>query len=118
MLSPIAWSHYQVMLAPLFVLLLVRFTHYGAEVGEWAGLAVAFGLASLLWLPYNTPLDPTRQGIVTQTPFDNLVTDVAMFAQYALIVTGIIWYRSRRDDRAVAPPASGEELYSASSPSL
>jgi hypothetical protein len=47
MLSPLEWSHYQVMLAPLFVLLLVRFTQDGAELDEWAGLAVAFVLASL-----------------------------------------------------------------------
>ncbi len=57
MVSPIAWSHYQIMLAPLFVFMVVRFTNEGADAGIWAGLAVAFVLASLMWSPYGTLTD-------------------------------------------------------------
>jgi len=95
MVSPVAWSHYQVMLAPLFVLLLVRFTRSGATIGTWAGLAVAFLLASIVWRPYGT-----LQGAVIQVftgakgSEDAWVEteEIAQFAQYVLIVTGVIWY--------------------------
>jgi hypothetical protein len=96
MVSPLEWSHYQIMLAPLFVLLVVRFTQDGADVGEWAGLAVAIVLASLMWEPYNTPIDVARPGFQAATPFDNLVADAAQFAQYVLVVTGVVWYRGHR----------------------
>jgi hypothetical protein len=48
MVSPIAWSHYQIMLAPLFVLMVVRVTSQGAAVSTWVGLALAFVLCSLM----------------------------------------------------------------------
>ena len=54
MFSPLAWSHYQIMLAPLFVLLIVRFTTQGATMATWFGLALAFLLASLMLQPYGT----------------------------------------------------------------
>jgi hypothetical protein len=98
MLSPIDWAHYQIMLAPLFVLLVVRFTRDGAEPEEWAGLAVAFVLASLTWGPYNTPIDVVRNGFPGRPAFDyDLIAFAASFAQYVLILTGVLWYRGRRD---------------------
>jgi hypothetical protein len=104
LLSPIEWSHYQVMLAPLFVLLVVRFTRERADRREWAGLAAAFVLASLTWRPYDTPIDVVRVGPhslwglsnVLFTPFTATVADVAQFGQYVLIVTGVIWYTRQR----------------------
>jgi hypothetical protein len=98
MLSPLAWSHYQILLAPLFVLLLVRFTREGAVFGAWAGLAVAFLLASLVWRPYGTVIGAIR-GVVsnkveTQHEFF-AIASVAQFAQYVLVLTGIIWYGQR-----------------------
>jgi hypothetical protein len=97
MVSPIDWSHYQLMLAPLFVLLVVRFSREGTEAGEWAGLGVAFVLASLMWRPYDTPIDLSRLGLPsTWTSFGILVADVAQFAQYVLILTGALWYARHR----------------------
>jgi hypothetical protein len=103
MVSPLAWAHYQVMLAPLFVLLLVRFTRDGAGPIAWAGLAGAFVLASLMWLPYGTLPDATRQLLSGHTvPRGQVIRDenglatAAQGAQYLLILTGVLWYRRQR----------------------
>jgi hypothetical protein len=95
MLSPLAWSHYQLLLAPLFLLLLVRFTTQGATVSAWAGLAVAFVLASLIWQPFGTSVGAVRGlfSAKTQTIHDLFAIEaVAQFAQYLLVLTGVIWY--------------------------
>jgi Glycosyltransferase family 87 len=103
MVSPLAWAHYQVMLAPLFVLLLVRFTRDGAGPIAWAGLAGAFVLASLMWLPYGTLPDAARQLLSGHTvPRGQVIGDenglatAAQGAQYLLILTGVLWYRGQR----------------------
>lgn len=95
MLSPLDWAHYQVVLAPLFVLLLVRFVREGAGVGAWAGLAAAFVLCSLMWEPYGTLPGAVRALVSTnpQTIYDlRSVASVAQFAQYVLVITGVLWY--------------------------
>lgn len=104
MVSPIAWSHYQIMLAPLFLLLLVRFTTDGASLGTWAGLAAAFLLSALMWQPFGS-LVGAVQGVVTGKPATTaqlvLVEQIAEFAQYILIVTGVMWYLRRQEPRRV-----------------
>jgi hypothetical protein len=99
MASPVSWSHYQVMLAPLFLLLLVRFTKEGASIGTWSGLAVAFMLASLSWRPNGTLVGALR-GVLTGASEDqaawSAIMDVAQVAQYILLFTGIMWYLRRR----------------------
>jgi hypothetical protein len=99
MLSPLAWSHYQIMLAPLFLLLLVRFTRNGAGVGAWTGLASAFVLTSLMWGPYDPSIIAVKQllsghvGTFMQRRADAAaIAAVAQFAQYALVITGALWY--------------------------
>jgi hypothetical protein len=100
--SPLAWSHYQIMLAPLFVLLLVRYTREGASVLAWLGLATAFVLASLMWEPYGTWIDPIA-GLLRAHPLpdarriqdDFTVTWIAQFAQYVLLITAVGWYAAR-----------------------
>src|SRR5207248_10096368 len=105
MASPIEWSHYQVMLAPLFLLLLLRFVREGASFGEWAGLALAFVLASLIWEPYGT-LAGTIQRItggaretyyvLSGAPGLTFQEGVSQFRQYILVVGGALGYMSRR----------------------
>jgi len=98
MISPIAWSHYQIMLAPLFLLLLVRFTTEGASVGTWAGLLAAFVLASLMWQPFGTLVSAVlgvTPGSATALHQLSLVEEIAQFAQYILIVTGVMWFLRR-----------------------
>jgi hypothetical protein len=99
MISPIAWTHYQVMLAPLFVLLLVRFATEGASFATWSGLVVAFVLASLMWQPFGTSIGSLRHLIdgaaQTQRALFSIAS-VAEFAQYVLVFTGIVWYLEAR----------------------
>ena len=96
MLSPLAWSHYQIMLAPLFVLLVVRFTTEGATPATWFGLAVAFFLASLMLQPYGTVFGGESLGTGLAERRFVLVASVAGFAQYVLVLTGVLWYARRQ----------------------
>jgi hypothetical protein len=116
MLSPIEWTHYQVMLAPLFLLLLFRFAREGASFGEWAALALAFLLASLIWEPYGTLAGTIQRitggaresynalGVAPELTFQE---GISQFAQYILIVTGTVWYASRRPTPGAAVPSTG-----------
>ena len=100
MVSPIDWGHYQVMLAPLLVVLAVRMSREGASAGDWLGLALAFVLASLVWRPDGTltgtvrsllahgRLPPDDPGSGAAVPMEAL----GQCAQYVLIVTGLLWY--------------------------
>lgn len=99
MFSPVAWAHYQVMLAPLFVLLVVGFAREGAGFGSWAGLATAFLLASLMWQPYGTLTGTVANalsghaGTLARSQQDaDSIAPVAQFAQYVLLITGLRWY--------------------------
>jgi hypothetical protein len=94
MLSPLAWTHYQIMLAPLFFLLLFRFSREGAGVGSWAGLAVAFVLASLLWQPFGTSISAIHGLFSGGAPAAHqpvFAEGFAQFAQYILVLTGLIF---------------------------
>jgi Glycosyltransferase family 87 len=96
MLSSVAWTHYQIMLAPLFFLLLFRFAREGGTVGAWAGLAVAFVLASLIWQPYGSVVGAVR-GIFSPQPWHEptVLEGLAQYAQYILVITGALWYARR-----------------------
>jgi hypothetical protein len=111
MLGPLAWSHYQIMLAPLFVLLFVGLVTSGAGPGAVAGLLAAFVLASLIWQPYGTLIGAVHDvtggsgGGPTELSF---LEGFAQFAQYVLVLTGVLWYLSRRAlEREVAPEPRG-----------
>jgi Glycosyltransferase family 87 len=97
MLSVVAWTHYQIMLAPLFVLLFVRFAREGASIGCWAGLLTAFVLASLIWQPYGSVVSAVR-GVFSPQPGHepNFLEGIAEFSQYILVITGVLWYARRR----------------------
>jgi hypothetical protein len=104
MVSPLSWSHYQLLLAPLFVLLLVRFTAQGAAPLYWIGLAIAFVLASLMWRPYGTIVDIPRLGFGTGIGLPSSgATRVAALAQYVLLLTGGFWYLRKQRQPAPRP---------------
>jgi hypothetical protein len=94
MLSALSWPHYQIVLAPLFLLLFVRLTEDGA-FGEWLGLVIAFVMASLIWAPFGNIVDglTNRPENVNTT---NFLQVYAQFAQYVLILTGTLWYARHR----------------------
>jgi hypothetical protein len=97
MVSPLEWTHYQILLAPLFVLLLVRFAREGASFGAWAGLLAAFVLASLIWQPYGSIVSAAKGIFSPQAQHEPTTLEaLAQFAQYILILTGVLWYMQRR----------------------
>lgn len=108
--SPLEWSHYQVMLAPLLLVLLVRFTREGADAVSWLGLLVGLLLASLVWQPYGTLYGEIRwllsghsqEYYTTSAPDVTFQEGISQFAQYVLIITAALWYSARR--------ATGEAL--------
>ena len=98
MLSPIAWSHYQVMLAPLFFLLFLRFVRDGATVGAWAGLILALVLASLIWQPYGSIVNAlaTVWQTAPRPREPTFLEGFSQFAQYLVVLTGVFWYVRHR----------------------
>ena len=121
MVGPVAWSHYQLMLAPLFIVLLVRFAQRGAPLGVWAGYAVAFILCSVDWQPYGT-LPEFVRGLIGSGRVSNLhvfltpgliaTEAIAQFGQYVLLVTALLWYW--RDAPATAVPPRAADASTAS----
>lgn len=94
MLSALSWSHYQLILAPLFLLVFVRLTQDGT-LGEWLGLAIAFVMASLMWAPYGNIVDGLRD-LPESVSTTSFLQVYAQFAQYVLILTGTLWYSRHR----------------------
>lgn len=110
--GPIEWAHYEIMLAPLFVLLAVRFAQDGAAPSSWAGLGLALALASLLWDPYGTLVGAVHGalGAGRESPTQhNVIDGIAQFAQYVLILTGVIWYGTRHRLRARSGPSRQDQ---------
>jgi hypothetical protein len=93
MVSPVEWTHYQIVLAPLFLLLLVRFGSEGATPAQWAGLLIAYALTWPVWQPY-VSLTTNLQGIFSHQSFHEptMFEGVDEFAQYVLVITGVLWY--------------------------
>jgi Glycosyltransferase family 87 len=96
MLSVVAWTHYQILLAPLFVLLLFRFAREGASISLWTGLLIAFILASLIWQPYGSVVSAIRD-LFSAHPWNEpaFLEGMAQFSQYILVITGVLWYSQR-----------------------
>jgi hypothetical protein len=109
MVSPLSWPHYQIMLAPLFLLVLVRLTEDGSP-GEWLGFVIAFVMASLMWEPYGNIIDGLRN-VQEHVHTTNFLQVYAQLAQYVLLLTGAFWYARRRyplgRERGAAVDASG-----------
>jgi len=101
MFSPIAWSHYQLLLMPMFLVLAYEF-RAGASPGLWFGLSVAYVLADLVWQPYGTlpgAFGRMLGGSAETLQFKFAVMSVSMFAQYAVFVVAVSWYGVGHDPR-------------------
>jgi Glycosyltransferase family 87 len=60
MLSPIEWSHYALMFAPMLLLLAVRFWEQRARFELWVALVAAYALTDLVWTPVDSGSDVLR----------------------------------------------------------
>jgi hypothetical protein len=88
MLGPIGWANYQVLLAPLMLLLAYQFWAERAPVFLWLNLAMVFLMTMLIWDPLESLLNvPVMLLVITYT--------IGQFAQYFLILLWIQWTRVR-----------------------
>ena len=111
MISPIAWSHYQILLGPMLVLLVWEVTRGGARLAEWAVLGTALVLVELVWRPYGT-LPGLLEQAVGKPPQsvsgEFAVFAVAQFAQYMVFfAAALVLSRVGRAGVSDWPPAVG-----------
>jgi len=88
MVGPIEWATYQILFAPLLLLLAYQFWAERAPVFLWLNLAAVYVLTMLVWDALET---------VAGTPLVVLVEGymVGELAQYFLLLLGIQWVRMR-----------------------
>lgn len=101
MVSPIAWSHYQVLLAPLMLVLFWHFVRERARWTMWLWLAAAYALAMAFWQPYGTLPGWIREQVIGQDESQRIlvaVAGVAQFSQYVLLVTACVWFAKRQGE--------------------
>ncbi len=86
MLGPIGWAIYQVLLAPLMLLLAYQFWTGRAPMFLWLNLGAVFLLTILIWDPLES---------LAQTPVPVLVVSytLSQFAQYFLLLLWVQWMR-------------------------
>jgi Glycosyltransferase family 87 len=88
MLGPIGWAVYQVLLAPLMLLLAYQFWTYRAPVFLWVNLGGVFLLTMLIW-------DPLESLALTPVPLLVVSYTLGQFAQYYLLLLWVQWMRMR-----------------------
>jgi hypothetical protein len=89
MLGPIEWQSYQLLFAPLMLLLAYQFWAERAPTRLWVYLVAVFVLTELVWDPFES---------LAGAPVVVLVVcySLGQFAQYALILLWLQWLRLRR----------------------
>jgi hypothetical protein len=107
MLSPIAWSHYQILLAPMFLLLSYEYVTAGAGAVNWVISAAAYLLAELTLRPFGTLPGLVRTWLTGKPEPVSLLFNILEFAalaQFVLLVAALIWFsrvpRLTHDERA------------------
>jgi Glycosyltransferase family 87 len=97
MLSPIAWSHYQLMMAPMFLVLGYDLCKRRGQFIEWLWVGGAYVLCELSWRPYGM-IDNILQQLVRGMPERSLLPSgfvllgFAQFAQYVLFFGAVLWF--------------------------
>jgi hypothetical protein len=89
MLGPIGWAHYQILLAPLMLLLAYQFWAEGAPARLWAGLVVAFLMTEVIW-------DPLESILGAPVPMVVFSYSLGQFAQYVILLTWARWLSLRK----------------------
>jgi hypothetical protein len=88
MIGPIGWAMYQVLLAPLMLLLAYQFWAERAPIFLWFNLGLVFVMTMLVWDPLES---------LARTPVLVLVVSytIGQFAQYFLLLLWFQWMRVR-----------------------
>ena len=108
LLSPISWSHYSLLLAPLLLLVAVELTAGRDAAPTWILLGLAYLLAEMSWTPVGTIADvATRLGLLAPTSLRvyGILLTGASFAQYFLLVAAIRFFDRPERDRGNPPQA-------------
>jgi hypothetical protein len=95
MVGPIEWATYQLLFAPLMLLLAYQFWAERAPVRLWAYLAVAFLMTELVW-------DPLESLAGISVPVLVFSYSLGQFAQYLLLLLWFQWLRARSQKAAPA----------------
>jgi hypothetical protein len=88
MLGPIGWAAYQLLLAPLMLLLAYQFWTDRAPVFLWLNLGGVFLLTMLIW-------DPLESLALVPVPVLVVSYTLGQFAQYYLLLLWFQWTRMR-----------------------
>lgn len=100
MFSPIAWSHYQLLLAPMILLLAIQLPRDRGALQKWVLLGAGYLLAELTWTPIGTVLDlaggPQLLGS-RYSFYEGIVLTAAQFAQYFVLAAAAAWFMTRRN---------------------
>ncbi|HEV8255046.1 MAG TPA: glycosyltransferase family 87 protein [Vicinamibacteria bacterium] len=105
MVSPVSWTHYQLFLAPMLLLLAHRFVEARASLAQWAGLLSAFVLSDLVLRPFDSVPGVILGALAGRwEERRELLRFMAasQFAQYVLFLTAFGWF-----SRFAAPPPTG-----------
>jgi len=91
MLSPLAWSHYQLLLAPMFLVLVATIPRDAASRPLWLLVGAAFVLSEISWTPIGTIADLARAGWLAPAGSRGygILLTTASFAQYFLLAAAI-----------------------------
>jgi hypothetical protein len=102
MLGAIAWPHYGVLQAPLFLVLAVQFTERRAPGSFWAILLLAFGLVQLVAPPVGTLLGLASLATTGEAPTRlEIIRDQALsqLGPYFLVLCAVAWFQRERGVR-------------------
>ena len=95
MFSPLAWTHYQMFLAPMFLLLAYQIRGR-ASPALWIGLGAALILAELIWRPLGT-VTALLPGSASQSLQSMLgLMTLSMVSQYLVLVVALVWFGERK----------------------
>jgi hypothetical protein len=97
--SPIAWSHYQLLLAPMILLLAIQLPRNREALAKWLLLGAGYLLAELTWTPVGTVVDLAggTQLLGSRFPFiEGIVLTASAFSQYFVLAAAAAWFLTRR----------------------
>jgi hypothetical protein len=102
MFSPLAWTHYQLLLAPMILLLAIQLPRDRGAIRQWVLLGIGYLLAELTWTPIGTVADLAGgyRLLGSGLPFiEGILLTAAQFSQYFVLAAAAAWFLTRRSRR-------------------
>jgi hypothetical protein len=99
LVGPISWSHYQVLLLPMFVLLAYQFSREQTGAAFWIALLFAYVLACLTQRPLDLTVPGAVRALFTgqREGWADMTQSLVLsqFAPYFLYAAGLGWFNRR-----------------------